>query len=72
MATLAEEVIDILTRLPPDKQRRALAFVRSLDQAIPAPISTPPPGAPGSSILKYHPKMSLEDAEAMERAINKA
>jgi len=64
MATIPEEITDVLNRLPLDKQRRVLDFARSLE--IP---QTPPPGKPASDLLNFRPTLSPEDIELMRRAI---
>jgi hypothetical protein len=69
MATIPEEVTDIVSRLPYDKQQQALDYVRSLEQSVSAPMSTLPSGKPASDLLNFRPTLSHEEVEAMRRAI---
>ncbi len=72
MATVPEEIQEIVEQLSPDSQRRVLEFVRSLSRSrgidlSSLPRSVPPPGTPASALPHF--ELSDEDAEAMERAI---
>ncbi len=71
MATIPEEIHTIVERLSPDYQRRVLEFAQELAQTDSTLVSLPrtalPPGTPGSILMRF--KLPLEDAEAMERAL---
>ncbi len=71
MATIPEEIYTIVERLSPDHQRRVLEFAQELAQTDYTLASLPrtalPPGTPGSVLMRF--KLPLEDAEAMERAL---
>jgi len=69
MTTIPEEVTNIVSRLPRDKQQQVLDYVRTLEQSAPAPMSKLPPGKPASDLLNFRPTLSHEDVEAMKRAI---
>ena len=75
MASVLEEIHQIVGRLSPDHQRRVLEFAQKLIQTEPTPLSlsvptTPlPPGTPGNALLQLRFLSSREDAEAMERAL---
>jgi|GEM_PF-711526 len=75
MATVLEELRKVVERLSPYDQRRVLEFAQRLTKTEQAsvPLSAPttplPPGTPGSSLLQLRFKLPLEDAEAMERAL---
>jgi hypothetical protein len=68
MATSADELLDVLSRLPADQQRRVLGYARALAERS-LPISTPPPGKPASELLKFPPTLTHEEVESMRRAI---
>jgi len=61
-ASVKEEIGVLLTKLPPAKQRAALAYVRQLS-------GERPKGVPGSVLLKFAGCISKESADAMEKAI---
>ena len=73
MATVLEELHKIVERLSPNYQRQVLEFAQKLTEteqaSVPLPVPTTPlpPGTPGSALLRF--KLPLEDAEAMERAL---
>ncbi len=68
MATIPEELLDIVGRLPTDQQRRVLDFARDL-AAHPSQASTLPPGKPASELLSFRPTLTPEEAESMRQAI---
>lgn len=70
MATIPEEIVTVLNRLPLDEQRRVLAFAQNLAQSIPAPRSVLPPGMPIQDLLQFLPALPREAIDEMERAIN--
>lgn len=65
MATLTEELVDVVTRLPDEQQRRVLDYARALT----AQAYTLPPGKPANDFLAFRPSMPPEVAEEMRRAI---
>jgi hypothetical protein len=68
MATIPEEVNEILNRLPADKQRQVLDYARSLDVANTS--SSPlPPGTPFEVLRAFKPTLSPETVDEMQRAI---
>ena len=71
MATVPDEIQEIVKQLSPDYQRQVLEFAQRLVQTHrrvrSLPRSTPPPGTPGKALIGF--KLPLEDVEAMERAI---
>ena len=73
MATVLEELHKTVERLSPNDQRQVLEFAQRLTETEQAsvPMAVPttplPPGTPGSALLRF--KLPLEDAEAMERAL---
>jgi len=75
MATLLEELQKIVERLSPYDRRRVLEFAQRLAETEQAsvPLSVPtkplPLGTPGSALLQLGFKLSPEDVEAMERAL---
>ena len=69
MATIPEEVTNIVSRLSYDKQQQVLDYVRSLEQSLPTPMSPLPPGRPASALLNFRPTLSHEDVEVMRRVI---
>jgi hypothetical protein len=69
MATIPEEVTNIVSRLPQDKQQQVLDYVRSVEQALIATPSPLPPGTPFEKLRAFKPTISREAAEEMERAI---
>jgi len=68
MATLTEELLDVVGRLPDAQQRLVLDYARALT-APSRPPSPPPPSKPASDFLAFRPSMPPEDAEEMRRAI---
>ncbi len=70
MATIPEEVTEVLNRLPLDKQQQVLDYARIVEQASSAPRSTLPPGTPFKVLRAFKPTMSREAVDEMERAIN--
>jgi hypothetical protein len=69
MTTIPEEVTNIVSRLPHDKQQQVLDYVRSLEQSVPTSMSPLPPGRPARALLNFRPTLSHEDVEVMKRAI---
>jgi hypothetical protein len=68
MATMPEEIRSLVEQLSPANQQRVLEFAQDLKQATTSlPKSKPPPGTPGSLLLRF--SLPLEDAEEMERAL---
>ena len=71
MATVFEELRTLVEGLPPYYQQQVLEFAQGLaktQQVTEAlPITSLPPGTPGSALLRF--KLPLEDAEAMEHAL---
>ncbi len=68
MATIFEELHEVVEQLSPDNQQRVLEFAQELKQATTSlPKSKLPPGTPGSVLLRF--SLPLEDAEEMERAL---
>ncbi len=71
MATTPEEIRSLVERLSPNLQERVLKFAQGLAQTQEESLSLPrtplPPGTPGSTLLHF--KLPLEDAEAMEHAL---
>ncbi len=71
MATVPEEIQEIVEQLSPDYQRRVLEFVQGLIQTDKRfrslPKSTPPSGTTGKALIGF--QLSLEDVEAIGRAI---
>jgi hypothetical protein len=68
MATIAEELSSILTRLSARDQERVLSFARELAHPpLAFPHTLPPPGTPGHVVAKL--RVSPETGEAMERAL---
>ena len=71
MATRLEEIHALVEQLSPDYQQRVLEFAQELAQMHQFTMSLPetklPPGTPGKDLLRF--KLPLEDAEAMERAL---
>jgi hypothetical protein len=71
MATVPEEIRSLVERLSPDLQRQVLKFAQGLAQSYKGIVSLPksklPPGPPGTVLVHF--KLPLEDAEAMERAL---
>jgi len=59
---IVAEVVEKLTRLPEDLQRRVLHYVDTLAAAR-------PPGVPGKDLLRFAGVISKEDAEEMRSAI---
>ena len=75
MATVLEELHKVVERLSPYNQRRVLEFAERLTETEQTSVrlsmsTTPlPPGTPGSALLQLGFKLSPEDVEAMERAL---
>jgi hypothetical protein len=71
MATTPEEIRSLVERLPPDLQRQVLNFAQGLTRIYKDTVSLPktplPPGTSGATLLRF--KLPIEDAEAMERAL---
>ena len=73
MATVSEELHGLIDRLSSNHQRQLLEFAKTLmlsqaDSYITSfPKSNLPPSKPGSAL--EHFDISLEDAKAMERAL---
>jgi len=61
-ATITQELVTFLDRLPVDQQRRVLEFARSL--AVPTPHSVR-----GESLLRFAGAIDAADLEAMTQAI---
>ena len=60
ISPLREQLLNEIDKLSPDQQQQTLAFARSL---------TRPHGVPARSLLKYAGRISLDDVEKMEQAI---
>src|SRR5438045_3968762 len=75
MATIPEEIRELVERLSLNKQRRVLEFAQELSQtdqdSVSLAISPLPPGTPGPVLLRalQRFKLPLEEVEAMEHAI---
>ena len=75
MATPIEEINELFERLSPERQRRVLEYAQKLAQTQEAILSLPktplPPGTSGRALLNalQSIKMSPEDVDAMERAL---
>lgn len=75
MATVNEELHELVDHLSPSKQRRLLEFAKLLmlseadTHSAFLPKSTLPPGQPGSILASKHFNISSEDIEAMESAL---
>ena len=71
MATMPEEIRSVVERLSPDLQRQVLKFAQRLTlsnrDTLPLPKTPLPPGTAAATLLRF--KLPLEDAEAMERAL---
>jgi hypothetical protein len=71
MATVSEELHALVDRLSLDNQRRLLELAQMLNETDPYIMSFPksklPPTKPGSALRHFN--ISLEDVEAMERAL---
>jgi len=67
MATIAEEVLDILNRLPPAEQQRVLAYARA--QAAQFPSTLLPQGKPVTDFLAFRSSLDPETVDEMARAI---
>ncbi len=71
MATVSEELHEIVDSLSLDDQRRLLAYAHMLKETDPflksLPKSELPAGTPGKVLLRF--TLPQEDAEEMERAI---
>jgi hypothetical protein len=61
-ATIEQEILKELDRLPPELQRQVLEFTRSLT------LSTPK-GVPGQQLLRFAGVLNTEDAQAMTQVI---
>lgn len=69
MATIAEELLGLLGKLPMEQQQRVLEYARELSRPRPAPRSPLPPGKPVSELLNWRPTMTPEEVETMRQAI---
>ncbi len=69
MATIAEELLDIIGKLPTEQQQRLLDYARDLAQPRPAPRSALPPGKPKEAFLAFQSDLPTEVVDEMERAI---
>jgi hypothetical protein len=71
MATVFEELRNLIERLSPDYQQKVLEFAQGLVQTSYSvsslPVTPLPPGTPGSVLLRF--VLPDEDVEAMERAL---
>ena len=67
MATIAEEIRNLIEQLPESDQERVLAYVRELAKT-PFPRSPLPPGTPGYIIarLSVSPEVGEDLARALE------
>lgn len=59
-ATLAQQIIDRVSRLDTDQQQKVLEFVQDLER---------PRGASVEALLKFAGRIPLEDIERMEQAM---
>lgn len=66
MATIAEELTELLAQLPLSEQERVLSFARALAHVATTPHTTLPPGTPGIVIAQM--RVDPETAKAMEEA----
>jgi hypothetical protein len=73
MTTLADELLDVVRRLPDEQQRRVLDYALKLElgniPSYPPNRATLLPGTPASELLKFQPTLTPEEAESMRRAI---
>lgn len=69
MATIADEIAEILSRLSAEEQDRVLNYARALERAVRASRSRLPPGTPLTDLAPYFGTISREQADEMERAI---
>jgi hypothetical protein len=66
VATTAEELSSLLTKLSPRDQERVLSFVRELAHPPAFPRTPLPSGSPPEALLRF--RVTTEVGEAMERA----
>ena len=61
-ASIKQEIIEQLDKLPIELQKRVLDFTHAL-------VISEPKGVPGSELLKFVGIITPEEADAMEKAI---
>lgn len=61
--TIAEQIAEQVATLPPEDQKRVIAFVGAL-------AVTQPKGVPGRDLLRFAGTVSEEDADLMTQAID--
>lgn len=73
MATLIDELLDVVGRLHDEQQRLVLDYALKLAIANSPSYSpdraTLPPGKPASELLNFRPTMTPEEAESVRQAI---
>lgn len=69
MATIAEEILAIVKRLPPEEQRRVLDYAQEREQSIPTVSALPASGTPMSNLLRFAGALPSDVVDEMAEAI---
>jgi len=69
MATIAEEILAIINRLPAAEQRRVLDYAQEREQSIPTVSATPVSGTPMSNLLRFAGALPPDVVDEMAEAI---